>query len=194
MGSGCSNCLRVLLTLSNLVLALLGLLMLGGGVWLTVDQEQVENFVEKFSNYTNSDVKLPEEAQETFDEVFKHDYFNYLLIGIGAVTLLVSLFGFCGAKKESVCLMSTYIIFTILLIIIQVSAIVVINIQDSKIQQYKSEAATFLNIDLENIEVSHRFQTIFLELLLEFPCCSCWVLSACVGLLENLRDISILFL
>merc|ERR1711887_384350 len=131
--------------------------MLGGGVWLTVDQEQVENFVEKFSNYTNSDVKLPEEAQETFDEVFKHDYFNYLLIGIGAITFLVSLFGFCGAKKESVCLMTTYIILTI----VQVSAIVIINIQDNNIQQYKSEAAKYLNIELENIEVSHGLQTIF---------------------------------
>merc|ERR1712013_810931 len=90
------------------------------------------------------------------DEVSKHDYFSYLLIGIGAVTLLVSLFGFCGAKKESICLMTTYIILTIILIIIQVSAIVIINIQDSKIQQYKSEAANFLNIEL-----SHRFQTIF---------------------------------
>jgi len=159
--SGCSNCIRVLLTVSNLMLALLGVLLLGGGVWLTVDQEQVEDFVGKFSNYTNSDVELPVEAQETLDEVSKHDYFSYLLIGIGAVTLLVSLFGFCGAKKESICLMTTYIILTIILIIIQVSAIVIINIQDSKIQQYKSEAANFLNIELENIEVSHRFQTIF---------------------------------
>merc|ERR1712121_317346 len=82
-------------------------------------------------------------------------------IGIGAVTFLVSLFGFCGAKKESVCLMTTYIIFTIILIIIQVSAITIINIQDSKIQEYKSEAANLLNIELENIEISHRFQTIF---------------------------------
>merc|ERR1712133_252477 len=76
-------------------------------------------------------------------------------------TFLVSLFGFCGAKKESVCLMSTYIIFTIILIIIQVSAITITNIQDSKIQEYKSEAANLLNIELENIEISHRFQTIF---------------------------------
>merc|ERR1711862_646612 len=148
------GCLRVLLTVTNLMLALLGVLLLGGGVWLTVDQEQVEDYVGKFSNYTNSDVELPVEAQETLDEVSKHDYFSYLLIGIGAVTFLVSLFGFCGAKKESVCLMTTYIIFTILLITI-------INIQDSKIQEYKSEAANLLNIELENIEISHRFQTIF---------------------------------
>merc|ERR1711942_597281 len=127
----------------------LGLLMLGGGVWLTIDQGQVEDIFGKLSNYTKADIDLPEGAQETFDEVLKHEYFNYLLIGIGAVTFLVSLFGFCGAKKESVCLMTTYIIFTILLI------------QDSKIQEYKSEAANLLNIELENIEISHRFQTIF---------------------------------
>merc|ERR1711942_65538 len=139
----------------------LGLLMLGGGVWLTVDQGQVEDIFGKLSNYTKADIDLPEGAQETFDEVLKHEYFNYLLIGIGAITFLVSLFGFCGAKKESVCLMTTYIIFTILLIIVQVSAIVIINIQDNNIQQYKSEAAKYLNIELENIEVSHRLQTIF---------------------------------
>jgi hypothetical protein len=146
---------------SNLVLALLGLLLIGGGVWLTLDQNQVEDLVGKFSNYTSSDLDIPEEAQETVDEILGHQYFNYLLIGIGAITFLVSLFGFCGAKKESVCLMTTYIIFTILLIIVQVSAIVIINIQDNNIQQYKSEAAKYLNIELENIEVSHRLQTIF---------------------------------
>merc|ERR1712002_937521 len=159
--SGCSSCLRFLLVVSNLVLALLGLLLIGGGVWLTLDQNQVEDLVGKFSNYTSSDLEIPEEAQETFEEIFGHQYFNYLLIGIGAVTFLVSLFGFFGAKKESVCLMATYIIFTILLIIIQVSAITIINIQDSKMQEYKSEAANLLNIELENIEISHRFQTIF---------------------------------
>merc|ERR1712002_662606 len=104
---------------------------------------------------------IPEEAQETFDEILGHQYLNYLLIGIGAITFLVSLFGFCGAKRESVCLMMTYIIFTILLIIVQVSAIVIINIQDNNIQQYKIEAAKYLNIELENFEVSHRLQTIF---------------------------------
>merc|ERR1712025_416787 len=87
--SCCSSCLRFLLTVSNLVLAVLGLLMLGGGVWLTVDQGQVEDIFGKLSNYTKADIDLPEGAQETFDEVFKHEYFTYLLIGIGAVTFLV---------------------------------------------------------------------------------------------------------
>merc|ERR1712128_91930 len=156
--SACNSCLKFLLATSNLVLAVLGLMMIGGGVWLTVDQNQIEEIVGNISNYTASDIDLPEEAKETFNEIYKHDFFNYFLIGIGGVTFLVSLFGFCGAKKESVCLLTTYIVFTMLLIILQVSAIVIINIQ-----QYKTEAADFLNIQLENIEGSHRFQTVFSE-------------------------------
>merc|ERR1712106_322397 len=142
--------------MGNLVLAVLGLMMIGGGVWLTVDHNQIEEIVGNISNYTASDIDLPEEAKETFNEIYTHDFFNYFLIGIGGVTFLVSLFGFCGAKKESVCLLTTYIVITL-----QVSAIVIINIQDSNIQQYKTEAADFLNIELENIEGSHRFQTVF---------------------------------
>merc|ERR1712086_692805 len=161
MGSACNSCLKFLLATSNLVLAVLGLMMIGGGVWLTVDHNQIEEIVGNISNYTASDIDLPEEAKETFNEIYKHDFFNYFLVGIGGVTFLVSLFGFCGAKKESVCLLTTYIVFTMLLIILQVSAIVIINIQDSNTQQYKTEAADFLNIQLENIEGSHRFQTVF---------------------------------
>eukprot|EP00091_Calanus_sinicus_P024997 TRINITY_DN9296_c0_g1_i6.p1 TRINITY_DN9296_c0_g1~~TRINITY_DN9296_c0_g1_i6.p1 ORF type:complete len:195 (-),score=31.71 TRINITY_DN9296_c0_g1_i6:103-687(-) len=159
--SGCSSCARLFLVLSNLVLALLGLLMIGGGVWLTVDQGTVKDIVENITNYTTSQLNLPKEAEETFNNIYSHEFLNYFLIGIGGVTFLVSLFGFFGAKKESVCLLTTYILFTILLIILQVSAIAIINIQDSNIKQYQAQVGNFLNIELDNMEGSHRFQTIF---------------------------------
>ena len=162
--SGCSSCLRLFLVLSNLVLALLGLLMIGGGVWLTVDQDTVQDIVQNIRNYTSSELNLPKEAEEIFNEIYRHEFFNYFVIGVGGVTFLVSLFGFFGAKKESVCLLTTYILFTILLIILQVSAIAIINIQDSNIKQYKTEVGNFLNIEFENIKGSHRFQTIFFGL------------------------------
>jgi len=130
-------------------------------VWLTVDQDTVQDTVENIRNYTISELNLPKEAEETFNEIYRHEFLNYFLIGIGGVTLLVSLFGFFGAKKESLCLLTTYILFTILLIILQVSAIAIINIQDSRIKQYQTEVGNFLNIEIENMESSHRFQTIF---------------------------------
>merc|ERR1712106_1158230 len=54
--SVCNSCLKFLLATSNLVLAVLGLMMIGGGVWLTVDQNQVEEIVGNISNYTASDI------------------------------------------------------------------------------------------------------------------------------------------
>ena len=135
--------------------------MIGGGVWLTVDQDTVQDIVENIRNYTKSELNLPEEAEETFYEIYRHEFLNYFLIGVDGVTFLVSLFGFFGAKKESVCLLTTYILFTILLIILQVSAIAIINIQDSNIKQYKTEVGNFLNIEFDKVEGSHRFQTIF---------------------------------
>eukprot|EP00092_Neocalanus_flemingeri_P006504 GFUD01007011.1.p1 GENE.GFUD01007011.1~~GFUD01007011.1.p1 ORF type:complete len:195 (-),score=49.20 GFUD01007011.1:372-956(-) len=158
---GCHGFLRYFLVISNLAVATLGLLLLAGGVWLQLDQNQVEDVAEKISNYTGSEQNLSDEAKETFNEIYKHDFFEYFLIGIGGVTFLVSLFGFCGAKKESVCFLSFYIFFTILLIILQVSAIAIINIRDSNINHYKSEVSNFFNLELEKIEGSHRFQTIF---------------------------------
>merc|ERR1712215_552187 len=104
---------------------------------------------------------VPEEAKEAFNEIYKHEYFNYFLIGIGGLTFLVSLFGFCGAKKESVCLLSWYIVVTVILIVLQISAIAFININNSNIQNYKSEVFNFLNLDLEKIESSYKLQTIF---------------------------------
>merc|ERR1711892_1080487 len=65
--SACNSCLKFLLATSNLLLAVLGLMMIGGGVWLTVDQIQVEEIVGNISNYTASDIDLPEVAKETFN-------------------------------------------------------------------------------------------------------------------------------
>merc|ERR1712013_937107 len=46
--------------------------------------------------------------EEAVKEAASHKYFNYALLAMGGVTLLVALFGFCGAKKESQCLLSLY--------------------------------------------------------------------------------------
>merc|ERR1712107_421048 len=46
--------------------------------------------------------------EEAVKEAASHKYFNYALLAMGGVTLLVALFGFCGAKKGSQCLLSLY--------------------------------------------------------------------------------------
>merc|ERR1712062_528842 len=71
---------------------------------------------------------------------------------MGGVTLLVALFGFCGAKKESQCLLSLYSICFIILLL-QIAAIVFINVDDANIifikEKISNEAA---KIDIEHPE------------------------------------------
>ena len=55
---GCHSFLRYFLVLSNLTVAILGLLLLAGGVWIKLDQNQVEDIAEMISNYTESDNNL----------------------------------------------------------------------------------------------------------------------------------------
>merc|ERR1712241_1400021 len=50
-------------------------------------------------------------GEDAVKEASTHKYFNYALLAMGGITLLVALFGFCGAKKENQCLLSLYTIF-----------------------------------------------------------------------------------
>ncbi|VDM22353.1 unnamed protein product [Hydatigera taeniaeformis] len=45
----------------------------------------------------------------------------FVLMGLGSLTLIVALFGCCGAYHESPCLLATYFIFLIIIFAIQLS-------------------------------------------------------------------------
>merc|ERR1711890_169939 len=75
-------------------------------------------------------------------EAASHKYFNYALLAMGGVTLLVALFGFCGAKKESQCLLSLYSICVFIILLLQIAAIVFINVDDAKIDIEDPEKLT----------------------------------------------------
>merc|ERR1712008_348558 len=128
-------CLRYTLILSNALLALLGLLLLAGGVWLIVDEK---SFEENAGNLLEDD-KVKDEIdshdvlRDALEEVYGNNYFNYALLGMGGVTLLVALFGICGAKKENQCLLSLYSICVFIIFLLQIAALVFINIEDENI-------------------------------------------------------------
>merc|ERR1712177_74987 len=107
-----------------LLMAILGLLLIAGGVWLTVDEGSAEEVAQSFLNATNFDesVKDIPNLDKALQEVVTHSYFNYALIGMGVITFLVALFGFQGAKKESTCLLTTYSICLMLIIVLSVTA------------------------------------------------------------------------
>merc|ERR1712154_556350 len=160
-----NSCLRYILLISNLLLSSLGLLVIAGGIWLVVDEQSAQNIAEEVANATSIG-----NATNEFEDIYTHKYFDYFVIGLGAVTVLVSLFGFCGAKQESVCLLSTYIFFTFILLISQIAAIVLINYRTTGIEDFKHKAGEALNIDLEKLEGTGYQQTIFFGVLAGITC------------------------
>merc|ERR1712038_663247 len=106
-------CVRYTLLIANSLLALLGLLLLAGGVWRIVDDESLREVAKDIQDTQEWD-DVKEEVtglEDAVKEASTHKYFNYALLAMGGVTLLVALFGYCGAKKENQCLLSLYSIF-----------------------------------------------------------------------------------
>jgi len=133
------SCVRITLLVTNLLMAVLGLLLIAGGVWLIVDEGSAEEAVQSVINATNFEESVKEipGLDKALQEVVTHSYFNYALIGMGVITFLVALFGFQGAKKESTCLLTTYSICLMLIIVLSVTAIVLINVNDDNINKIK---------------------------------------------------------
>ena len=148
-------CVRFTLIIANCLLALLGLLLLAGGVWRIVDDGSLREVAKEIRDTQEWDeVKNGVDGlEEAVKEAASHKYFNYALLAMGGVTLLVALFGFCGAKKESQCLLSLYSICVFIILLLQIAAIVLINVDDANIsfikEKISNEAA---KIDIEHPE------------------------------------------
>jgi len=148
-------CVRFTLIIANCLLALLGLLLLAGGVWRIVDDGSLREVAKEIRDTQEWDeVKNGVDGlEEAVKEAASHKYFNYALLAMGGVTLLVALFGFCGAKKESQCLLTLYSICVFIILLLQIAAIVFINVDDANIsfikEKISNEAA---KIDIEHPE------------------------------------------
>merc|ERR1711973_891770 len=155
-------CVRFTLIIANCLLALLGLLLLAGGIWRIVDDGSLREVAKEIRDTQEWDeVKNGVDGlEEAVKEAASHKYFNYALLAMGGVTLLVALFGFCGAKKESQCLLSLYSICVFIILLLQIAAIVFINVDDANIDFIKksiSAQADEIDIDLEKLQPGSKF-------------------------------------
>merc|ERR1712130_963909 len=155
-------CVGYTLLIANSLLALLGLLLLAGGVWRIVDDESLRVVAKEIKETQEwNDVKGEVTGlEDAVKEASTHKYFNYALLAMGGITLLVALFGYCGAKKENQCLLSLYSICVFIILLLQIAAIVFINIDDANIDFIKnsiSKEAGKIDIDVEKLQPGSKF-------------------------------------
>merc|ERR1711890_150096 len=168
-------CVRYTLLIANSLLALLGLLLLAGGVWRTVDDEslrEVANDIQDTQEW--EDVKGEVTGlEDAVKEASTHKYFNYALLAMGGIPLLVALFGYCGAKKENQCLLSLYSICVFIILLLQIAAIVFINVDDANIDFIKKSISTEagkIDIDVEKLQPGSKFvQNLFFGVSVASP-------------------------
>merc|ERR1712198_328359 len=155
-------CVRYTLLIANSLLALLGLLLLAGGVWRIVDSESLREVAREIEDTQEwDDVKKGVDGlEDAVKEASSHKCFNYALLAMGGITLLVALFGFCGAKKENQCLLSLYSICVFVILLLQIAAIVFINFDDANIDFIKKSISTEaekIDIDVERLNPGSKF-------------------------------------
>ncbi|BHF61160.1 cd9 antigen [Sparganum proliferum] len=101
MGSACPQCLRIFLVIYNFLVVLIGLVILGFAVFAYLEPAAQELIEASGSRVIATTV-------------------IFILMGIGTLTLIVALFGCCGAYHESAGLLATYFTFLIIIFTVQV--------------------------------------------------------------------------
>merc|ERR1712150_298622 len=125
------NVCRYTLLIANSLLALLGLLLLAGGVWRIVDDESLREVAKEIKETQEwNDVKGEVTGlEDAVKEASTLKYFNYALLAMGGITLLL-----------------------------QIAAIVFINVDDANIDFIKkSISAQADEIDIEKLQPGSKF-------------------------------------
>jgi hypothetical protein len=121
----------------------MGLLLAGGGVWLAVDTAAITVTANRVRE-AGRDV-LSEHVTDSFEQFYS--VFNkaggwnnlaFVMVGIGVLIVVVSIFGFCGVHQESVCLLLTYIVLLAVAVVLQTAAALLLARRDEEMAAVSS--------------------------------------------------------
>ncbi|XP_025948983.1 CD82 antigen [Dromaius novaehollandiae] len=115
MGSGCLKVTKYFLFLFNLLFLILGAVILGFGIWILADKTSFIAVLQTSSPSLKTGA--------------------YILIGVGAVTMLMGFLGCLGAVNEIRCLLGLYFTCLLVILITQVAAGLIIYFQKETLKE-----------------------------------------------------------
>ncbi|XP_053182241.1 CD82 antigen-like [Scomber japonicus] len=118
MGKGCMTVTKYFLFLFNLLFFLFGGALMGFGLWLLLDNQ---SFIVVLNNSTGVKVAC------------------YILIGVGALSMLMGFLGCLGAIYEIRCLLGLYFTCLLLVLLAQITAGALIYFQKTVRRKQNSE-------------------------------------------------------
>ncbi|XP_073327473.1 tetraspanin 34a [Pagrus major] len=108
----CSGFLKMMMFIFNGGIFLAGAAILGVGIWVKVDSGSLLGVLDSVEG-------APSELSQLAN-------ISYMLIGVGAVLVVIGFLGCCGAIRESRCMLLTFFSIVLILFIIEVAGAVVL--------------------------------------------------------------------
>lgn len=114
----CRGCLECLLKLLNFFLTLVGLAMVGYGIYLLVEYTRLD--VDNGNSIQlGQQMLLAVSLPDSFLDNLPKAWFIYAFIGIGVILFVISCFGCIGAATRNGCCLTCYSVLVILLILVE---------------------------------------------------------------------------
>lgn len=153
MGSGCLRVTKYFLFLFNLLFLILGAVILGFGIWILADKTSFIAVLQMSSPSLKTGA--------------------YVLIGVGALTMLMGFLGCLGAVNEIRCLLGLYFTCLMIILLAQVAAALVIYFQKQMLKDELSNVVEELikNYDPLNENERRNLQDAWDYVQTQIACC-----------------------
>ncbi|XP_061951601.1 tobamovirus multiplication protein 2A-like [Populus nigra] len=123
----CKGCLECLLKILNFLLTLVGLAMIGYGIYLFVEYKRADDNVGLVSTPSDGQgltllgrpMLIAVSLSESILDKLPKAWFIYLFIAVGVILFVISCFGCIGAATRNGCCLTFYSVLIILLILVE---------------------------------------------------------------------------
>uniref|UniRef100_A0A8C4R1I4 Tetraspanin n=1 Tax=Eptatretus burgeri TaxID=7764 RepID=A0A8C4R1I4_EPTBU len=153
---GCLQAARYFLVVLNVIFFVLGLVILGYGLWVLFDQES-------FMTIIVSNGVTGKNLQNA----------AFALIAVGGITVVLSTLGCVGTGKRIKCVLWLYLVFIMLLLVAQVVLGLLVYFEKDKIYPTLNSTilSTFMAYGNENSSVSKNQWSMWDTIQTNFNCC-----------------------
>ncbi|XP_039268099.2 tetraspanin-18B-like [Styela clava] len=113
MKSASLSCLKYLMFFFNLLFFICGAGILGVGVWALIHEGSFEPILGRITIYE-----------------------FYVIIGVGAALFFLGFLGCCGAIKKNRCLLGTFFVLVLIILIVEVAGAILVYVERDNIERY----------------------------------------------------------
>ncbi|XP_060694795.1 CD81 molecule a [Hemiscyllium ocellatum] len=163
---GCMKCIKYLLFVFNFLFWLAGGVVLGVALWLRHDPKTTSVLETHFADQT---------APSTFFIGV------YILIGVGAVMMIVGFLGCYGAIQESQCMLGTFFACLVILFACEVAAGIwgFVNKDEvaEELKMFYNQASVVYHTPLQNAEKKEQAKAVLIAMHKALDCCGASALN-----------------